>query len=534
MSGNWEFSDALSQLGAAAVISRPHDRRALAKLAPPGCAPRWVEAAELLLQLTSGRGLPVLGDYDFGVLADFDCSPRQRRSDLPGLVIARHASGRPVVLASRDGAVYVGRFEQRLGASLRIFLERLAAERFPAPAVYGFRIHNRSRDDARKLANKIRVVENFAASSEHDHCWSDERWFVVQDRIAARSFDDLPTLLAAAEATGVEIGLHDGRADALLVEVYQPVPEEPQYHMKTGIGELSICATADRRIEQALHYGDIGTEWAEWSEGELLVQRKRPIVELFKPNPDLQEYLDARRIQRVDCFRRTEEHLRRLYGADLWPVLASLERDYGGLIAEDDLTYWALFHIKPLVAPGFMAETAPERERVGSIQGEQVHRVGTVRLDHQLCVDARGRFYITDDMRYDIEAGGDDLESTLLRLALDWKYERWRTDACLGGFLDPQDAARWIGELRGAIERKLDTFGHAYYEGQGFVLRHPKAVLGQKSFFHLVASSAKRFSDVLRPLTASGQPIKVEQDNLSFPTDEEIALCARSGVLLAD
>jgi hypothetical protein len=413
-------------------------------------------------------------------------------------------------------------------------LERLAAERLPAPAVYGFYIHQRSREDARKLANKLHVVENFAASSPFDECWSDERWFIVRNRVAARSLEDVPALLAAAQVVGVEIGLHDGRAAAMLVEEFQPVPRDAQYHTKAGVGELSIRITLDRRIEQALHYADVGTEWAEWEDGELLIQRKRPLTELFSPVSELQEYLTARRVHQLDRFRRTEEELRRIFAGDLWPVLASIERDYGGLIAEDDFNAWNLHSTVPLIAPGYLAEAVSKSDRITSINGHPMRQVGKVWSLLWLCVDRDGRFYLTRSSGYELEAGGDDLESTLLRLALDWKYERWRTDACLGGFLDPQDAARLIGELRGAIERKLDTFGHAYYEGPGFVLRHPKAVLGQKSFFHLVAGSAKRFSDALRPLTANGQPIKVEQDNLSFPTDDEIALCARSGVLLAE
>lgn len=533
MSATTGCSETLIKLGKAATISRPCDRRALVRSAPEECTPRWIHAAELLLMITGGRGLPVLGDYDFGALADFDCSLRQRRSDAPSLIIARHTSGRPAVLGSRDGAIYLGRFAERLAANLHIFLERLAAEHLPTPAIYGFCIHQRSRGDARKLANRLRAAENILASSPSDECWSDERWFIVQNRVAARAMEDVPALLTAAQAADVEIGLHDGRAEAMLVEDFQPVPHHAQYHTMAGVGELSIRITQDRRIEQALHYGDVGTEWAEWEAGELLVQRKRPFTELFSPTPELQEYLGARRIHRLDRFRRTEEDLRRTFAPDLWPVLVSLERDYGGLIAEDDFNTWNLHSTVPLVAPGYVAEVVPRGERITAINGHPMRQVGQIWSLLWLCVDRDGRFYITRSSGYELEAGGDDLDSTLLRLALDWKYERWRTDACLGAFLDPQDAARLIGELRGAIERRLDTFGHTYYEGPGFVLRHPKPVLGQKSYFHLVAGSAKRFCDVLRPLASAGQPVKVEQDNLSFPTEEEIALCVRARVLLS-
>lgn len=531
MRNDIELSEALRQLGQDSTVSRPSDLRALACLMPSNRPTYWVDAAELLVRLSGGRGLPRVDAYDFGVLADFAVSPPRQRSAAPCLVVARHRSGREVIMRSDNGAIYEG--EERRGASLRIFLERLAAEIYPRRAEVGFAIHPRLHD-ARRIANKLRITQNDAASSPYDECWADERWFVTQTRVAARRFEDVDLILDAALACDAEIGLHDGRAEALLVEADQPVVERARYHRRAGIAELSIRTTSDQRIEQSLHYGEVGTEWSEWGDGELLVQRKRPMTELFSPVPELQEYLHARRLQRLPQLQRSDVDLERVYGVDIWPVLRALERDYGGLIAEDALGAWASFHVEPLVAPGYVAETVKPEERVRTAHGEPVYEVGTVKLDRRLCVDEKGRFYITYPSGYDLEAGGDDLESTFLRLALDWKYERWRTDACLGGFLAPQDAARLIEALRGTIDHKLDTFGHAYYQGAGFVLRHPKPVVGQHSFFHLVATSTKRFCDIVRPLTKGGQPIRVEHDNLSFPTDEEIGACAKAGVLLSD
>ena len=528
------FSDALSHLGNSAAIRRPYDLRTLAKLAPASCPSRWTEAAELLLALTGGRGLPRLGDYDFGALADFDCSLRRHRWDPPDIVIAGHASGRRVVLTRKEGAVYLGKYEKLLGETLLVFLERLAAELLPAPAVHGFSIHTRSREDARKLARKVRAAENDAASVSHDGCWSDDRWFITRDRAAARRFEDLSELLAAAQAVGVELGLHDGRGEALLVDAFQPVPEGAQYRVMEGLGAISIRIAEGRRIEQALHYGEIGTEWAEWEDGELLIQRKRPVTEIFAPIPELEQYLFARRIQRIERFGRTEREMQAIFGPDLWPVLTSLERDYGGLVAEDDLTYWDLAHVMPLVAPGYIGETTPKNQRITSIQGQPVHQVGEIKSLLWLCVDEGGHFYVTGHHDYDLEAGGDDPQSTLLRFALDWKHERWRTDASIGAFLDRADAERLLAALRGVAEQKLDTFGHTYHAGPGFELRHRKAVLGSRPYWHLVADSAKRFCNLLRPIASEQRPVRAGTDNQSYPTEEELAQCARAGVALQD
>src|SRR5262249_15758075 len=130
------ISGALAKLGTTAPVTRRYDRRTLGKLAPPGCTPRWIEAADLLLDVVGGRGLPLLGEYDFGALADFDCAVRKRRLDAPSLVIGRHVSGRRIVLASGDGAIYTHDFHERLAGSLSVFLERIAAECYPTPAVY--------------------------------------------------------------------------------------------------------------------------------------------------------------------------------------------------------------------------------------------------------------------------------------------------------------------------------------------------------------------------------------------------------------
>ncbi|WP_437732117.1 hypothetical protein [Sorangium sp. So ce1335] len=534
MSAVQGFSEALCALAERAPIRRACDRRTLAKLAPPGCPPRWTEAADLLLALTQDRGLPLLGDYDFGALAEFDCSFRRHRSGPPDLVIARHASGRRVLLTQREGAVYLGRYEKRLCSDLRAFLERLAAELSPTPALAPFSIHWRAGDEARKLANKLRVAENGAASVPHDTCWSDDRWFIVRDRAAARRFEDLPALLAAARAAGAELGLHDGRAEAMLVEDLQRVPRGAQLHQAVGIAEISIKVAEGRRIEQALHYGDVATERAEWEDGELLVQRTRPATDLFAPIPELQEYLFARRIHRLDRFRRSEEDLRRLFGDDLWPVLSAVERDHGGVIAEDDFAPWSLLGVAPLIAPGYVAETVVGDQRIRDIQGKPVRQVGKVDKMRWLCIDEEGRCYVTGRLGDDLEPGGDDIASTLLRLALDWKLQRWRTEASMGGFLQREGAERLLKELHGAAERKLDTFGHTYHAGPGFMLRHRKAVLGLDPYFQLIATSTKRFCELLRPLAAAGRPVRVLQDTESFPTDEELAACAHAGVVISD
>lgn len=408
--------------------------------------------------------------------------------------------------------MYLGRYEKLLCKDLRAFLERLAAELFPVPAIHGFSIHWRTGDEAKKLATKLRAAENGAASAPHDECWSDDRWFIVRDRAAARRFEDLPALLDAARAAGVEIGLHDGRAEAMLVEDLQRVPSGAQLHQAVGIAEISIHIAEGRRIEQALHYGEVATERAEWEDGELLVQQTRPATELFAPIPELQEYLFARRIHRLARFRRSEEDLRRIFGAALWPVLSSMERDYGGLIAEDDFAPWSLLGVAPLVAPGYLAETVPGDQRIKDIQGKPVRQIGKVDKMRWLCVDEDGRFYVARSPGDDLEPGGDDLESTLLRLALDWKVQRWRTETSMGGFLQRADAERLLKELHGAAEPKLDTFGHTYHAGPGFVLRHRKAVLGLDPYHQLIATSIKRFCELLRPLSAEGQPVRVLQD----------------------
>ncbi|KYG06063.1 hypothetical protein BE21_37040 [Sorangium cellulosum] len=534
MSAVQGFSEALCALAERAPIRRACDRRTLAKLAPPGCPPRWTEAADLLLALTQDRGLPLLGDYDFGALAEFDCSFRRHRSGPPDLVIARHASGRRVLLTQREGAVYLGRYEKRLCSDLRAFLERLAAELSPTPPLAHFSIHWRAGDEARKLANKLRAAENGAASALHDTCWSDDRWFIVRDRAAARRFEDLPALLAAARAAGAELGLHDGRAEAMLVEDLQRVPRGAQLHQAAGIAEISIEIAEGRRIVQALHYGDVATERAEWEDGELLVQRTRPATELFAPIPELQEYLFARRIHRLDRFRRSEEDLRRLFGGDLWPVLSAVERDHGGVIAEDDFAPWSLLGVAPLIAPGYVADTVAGDQRIRDIQGKPVRQVGKVDKMRWLCIDEEGRCYVTGSLGDDLEPGGDDIESALLRLALDWKLQRWRTEASMGGFLQREGAERVLKELHGAAERKLDTFGHTYHSGPGFMLRHRKAVLGLDPYFQLITSSTKRFCELLRPLAAAGRPVRVLQDTESFPTDEELAACAQAGVVISD
>jgi hypothetical protein len=236
----------------------------------------------------------------------------------------------------------------------------------------------------------------------------------------------------------------------------------------------------------------------------------------------------------MDRFRRSEEDLRRIFGADLWPVLSSLERDHGGLIAEDDFSPWNLFSTAPLVAPGYLAETTPKEQRITDIQGKPVRQVGQIDSLLWLCVDEEGRFYVTRSLGYDLQAGGDDLESTFLRLAIDWKLRRWRTEACMGGFLQRADAERLLDSLRGTAERQLDTFGHTYHAGPGFVLRHRKPVLGQEPHFHCIAASLKRFCELLRPLATADRPVRVLQDTESFPTDEELAACARAGVVISD
>ncbi|WP_437925353.1 hypothetical protein WMF37_40825 [Sorangium sp. So ce291] len=110
----------------------------------------------------------------------------------------------------------------------------------------GFSIHVRAGDEARKLATKLRATENGAPSAPHDACWSDDRWFIVRERAAprrlaaARRLEDLPALLAVANAAGVEIGLHAGRAETILVEDLQRVRRGAQLCQAAGITEISI------------------------------------------------------------------------------------------------------------------------------------------------------------------------------------------------------------------------------------------------------------------------------------------------------
>ncbi|XYH98581.1 hypothetical protein ACMHYB_02120 [Sorangium sp. So ce1128] len=103
----------------------------------------------------------------------------------------------------------------------------------------GFSIQGRAGDEARKLATKLRATENGAASAPHDACWSDDRWFTVRDRAVARRLEDLPALLAAAYAADAEIGLHDDRAERMLVEDLQRVPRGAQLHQAVGSAEIS-------------------------------------------------------------------------------------------------------------------------------------------------------------------------------------------------------------------------------------------------------------------------------------------------------
>lgn len=528
------ISEALARLGAAAAVRPIPDLAALARTAPPDCPPRWREAAELLLSVSGGRGLPVLGEYDFGALQSLDCSVRRHRWDPPDVVLARHASGRRLLLG-RDGSVYAEKVNRPLARSLIVFLERIAAELLPSPARYAFSIHVRDEHDARKLAKKLRVDELQEASTDHDPCWSDERWFIVRDRVAARSFSELGALLTAAGAAGVEIGLHDGRAEAMLVEGFQPVPEAAQYRITGGIAEISIRLVPGERIEQALHYGPEGTEWAEWESGELLVQRRTPTLEGFADlDPALQEYLFARRAQRLPRFQRTAEQLRACLGARAWESLIALERDHGGLITEDDLTVWNLFHVAPLVAPGYLAETTPAAQRITAVRGEPVCQVGLVEPNLWLCTDSAGRFYTTGLHDHDLQAAGDGIESSLLKLALDEKLRRRRTEASLGAFLERETAERLVAALGHAATQTLDTFGHRYLTGAGFDLRQRKAALGQSERWHLVADSVKRFLDVMRHIADARRPVRAGKDNLSFPTEDEITLCERSGVALQD
>ena len=525
-------SEALSRLGAGAVVRAAPDLATLARMAPPDCPPRWREAAELLLAVSGGRGLPVLGEYDFGPLQSFDCGIRRHRWDKPDVVIGRHTSGRRVVLG-RDGSVYLGKHERLLAKSLIAFLERIAAELSPTPARYAFSIHVRHKDDARKLARRLRVDESPAASTEHDPCWSDERWMITADRAAARRFDLLPDLLAAASAAGVEIGVHDGRAEAMLVEGLQPVPEAPQYRISTGLAAISIRLLPGERVEQALHYGEAGTEWAEWEAGEILVQRRTPSVEGFA-HPAVQAYLFARRAQRLPHLQRSEAELRAALGDRATEPVMALEREHGGLCTEDDFSVWNLFHVTPLVAPGLLAETLPAAERITAIRGEPVVQVGEVGPRLWLCVDRAGRFYTTGLHDFDLEAGGDDLESALRKLALDEEHRRRRTDASIGVFLEGPDAERLSAALGPAATCALDTFGHRYLTGAGFDLRHRKAALGQPARWHLVADSARGLSDLLRRIVDPRRPLRARHDSLSFPTEEELSLCARAGIALSD
>ncbi|MEM6790081.1 MAG: hypothetical protein AAF715_21355 [Myxococcota bacterium] len=448
-------------------------------------------ALESLVAWT-GPGLPRIGPWDFGAIVEGKALDLDRTAP-EHAVIARDDGGKKLLLRPRgsgvfaydEGSVRARGFlpaalratQLRLGMSraapsLLAFLERLALELLPCPPVGWWGTFLRPRDKRRAaLARRLGV----AASGAAEH-YSDERFCITPDGIGIRDPAALPSLLAAARATEVELHVVPDAVPHHGADAAAAPPQPSSYLLEGDWASLSIT-TEEGLAEQVVTFADTVVERATFLDGEVEVER-RPLA--FPPSwweqPVLAEYLQHRHVVTIDALRGGDTVS--AFPAALQSTVAALDEQAGGLVAFDDLRPWRLIAVRPLVAPLHMAKVLAPEQFHRTVAGVPVWVVGDLGTVQHLALDEAGRWLRVHRFHDELVPAGDDVFTTLLDAALEARRQRRRHGRSLAIFFDDASLKSLETGLVRPLEDVLETWSCRHRSGTDVEVRTRKTELG--------------------------------------------------------
>lgn len=458
-----------------------------------------VDTEAAIFELTGRRGMPVVGEYIFGLVesrraghAAVDASTRARWS-----LIGHHPTRGPLYLGPR------GKLMSPMCSaadSISVLLERLAAEFVPRRPLYGLRVY---KGRAGEVASALRVPRNKGASDSLTKCWADDRWFITEHVLFARRQQDVRRLLEVCNERGlgvivlplstttrIEIERCDGSAPE------DTVPPRAAYTFQ-GAATLTIWHDDEHdTYHQAIRYGEHLVEHDALATSHRLSRRWHRAEGFLtdRVSPRALDFCASHRMLWLPSLRRGARELARLLsGRDIpaWQSLLDLEERFAGLLMENPLDYpereWAPDQPVIFLAPAALLESAKTKDkcagsssasmdgpRRGDLrirwQGLDLHWVGLLEHWRALFMDEEGRIYEYSWHDAELVPMADNACALLERLAAEWKMNR-DTDAIGGLLLPPELGTSIARKMRLHRVDEASTFIYTYYCGDGLWIR---------------------------------------------------------------
>ncbi len=510
-------------------------------------SPKARHALEALVAWT-GHGLPKVGDWDFAALLEGETVALDAAGP-PCLVIARSIGGAKVLLRQRGFGVFAYdksvvrergflptaliAHELRLGMtraapSLLDFLERLAVELQPSPALGWWSTFMRPRDKRRTaLAKRLGVAPAPIAGD----LYSDDRFYIGPHGIGLRDSEALEELLRAASTVGVELHLWAPAATHPFVVANGELEALSTRSYKHEADWAQLSAVVDGGLaEQTLTVGGVVVQRVSWLDGQAEIERLPcSFPSTWWADPVVGDYLQRRHALTLEAFRGGDAAS---FPASLEDTVRAIEDEAGGLVALDDLRPWRLIAVRPLIAPLHLARALPAESFRRTVMGVPLWVVGEIGTVHQLALDEQGRWYRVHRFHAELEPAGDDVLSTLRLAALDDRRARSRHARSVALFIDDDTLARIEAGLTQPPDVALDTWALRCREGDGFELRTRKSTLG--SAWPTPHELYVDHVDVLLRLVANAPgetPMEIAHDDKLFLPDEDIARCKAAGLV---